>query len=151
MTAPIPMGVISVQGMLTRTYDADGPTFGSLLLTNDGPDMFSCFTLELPWFDDRAGVSCIPEGQYSMIRHSSPAHPNVWQVNNVPGRTEILIHNGNVESDSLGCIIVGRTSDPDGRVLGKPAVLESDAALGDLMQFTEAWPDGWNLTITHGE
>lgn len=141
-----------MQGILTRIYDSsNGPTFGSLVITNDGPNAFACYTLELPWLNDQPDISCIPEGIYPMIRHSSAAHPNVWKVNNVPGRTEILIHNGNVESDSLGCIIVGYKTDPSGQVLGKPAVLESDAALSALMQFTELWPDGWKLNITRGD
>jgi hypothetical protein len=50
---------------------------------------------------------------------------------NVPNRSEILIHTGNSDADSLGCILVGRTI---GSINGKPAVLLSAVAFHVMKQ-----------------
>lgn len=51
--------------------------------------------------------SCIPPGVYICKRHSGPKYKNTWEITEVPGRTAILFHWGNVEDDSLGCILLG--------------------------------------------
>jgi|SRR5271163_3036004 len=101
-----------------------------------------CFTMELPWDDNTPDQSCIPDGTYNCVPHNSPAHPGTWQVENVPGRSEILIHTGNTEKDSLGCIIVGQTT---GTLNGLPAVLLSKAALTEMQQTV---PSSFALTIS---
>ncbi len=84
---------------------------------------------------------CIPAGTYTCQKYSSENHPNVWEVTNVPGRTAILIHNGNTENDSLGCILVG---DEWGEINGLPAVLHSNVTLDAL----RGWlPDTFELQI----
>src|ERR1700735_2942043 len=103
------------QYTLTRiNSDANG-TFGQL---SDSNGKVLCFTCELPWDNNTPDKSCIPLGTYNCINYSSVSHPNVWQITNVAGRSGILIHNGNTENDSLGCIIVG---DVMGEVNGLPA------------------------------
>ena len=52
----------------------------------------------------------------------------------VPGRSGVLIHKGNLVEHSKGCLIIGKRR---GMLAGKPAVLNSGTALGefnDLMQ-----------------
>jgi hypothetical protein len=49
---------------------------------------------------------------------------------NVPGRSEILIHKGNLSSDSKGCIIVGEEF---GTLNGRVAVLSSGKAFDEFM------------------
>lgn len=80
---------------------ADG-TFGVLLA--DGAPF--AVTLERPWRDNRRGESCIPPGAYTCVRVNSPKFGPTWMVKDVPGRSEILFHAGNVFADSHGCILV---------------------------------------------
>jgi len=66
------------------------------------------FSIEKPWRDNRPYESCIPEGEYTLVRVDSPRFgPNMWQVADVPGRTHILVHAANTERDVVGCIGLG--------------------------------------------
>lgn len=83
-----------------------------------------CLTLELPWINNKPEVSCVPAGVYRCLPHNSAAHPGTWELQNVPNRSDILIHTGNFAKDSKGCILVGQ-------IFGatQPAILQSQAAL----------------------
>lgn len=65
------------------------------------------FTLELPWLDNQHDISCIPIGVYDVIPHNSIDHPNTFEISNVPNRTGVLVHVGNVPSNFKGCVGVG--------------------------------------------
>lgn len=75
-------------------------------------------TITLSW-DSWTGESLenttliIPTGTFNLEWHVSPHLNNatVPMLINVPGRTEILIHWGNVESCSEGCILCGIVQD----------------------------------------
>lgn len=68
-------------------------------------------TIERPWLDNARGISCIPEGTYSCRkRYSNHFKRNLYGVFEVPGRGDILIHNGSWPTDSLGCILIGKTT-----------------------------------------
>ena len=85
---------------LQRTYHQNG-TNGFLTLEGD----FLCYTIELPYRDNRRGLSCIPEGNYGLEIRYSPRFKNHLLVENVPGRTLILIHPANNALTELkGCI-----------------------------------------------
>lgn len=68
---------------------------------------FQCFTLELPWLNNRTGESCIPEGEYEISHYNSPKHGDVLLLVNVVGRSMIEIHAGNYTRQIEGCILVG--------------------------------------------
>jgi hypothetical protein len=51
----------------------------------------------------------------------------------VPGHTRILFHKGNVEEDSVGCVIVAGSF---GVVRGRTAVLDARTGFGGLMELT---------------
>ena len=75
--------------------------------------------LELPWRDNERRVSRIPAGNYQAIKHISPKFgPCLW-LQDVSMRSEILIHKGNYNRDTLGCILPGlsfRDIDGDGHL-----------------------------------
>lgn len=104
------------------TEDKNGGTFGVLVL-NGSP---FCLTLEPAWKMNEKNFSCIPEGQYIACRYNSSKYGNVWMLDNVPGRSFIEIHAGNIIKDTNGCILLGMKY---GMLDGWPAVLESKVAL----------------------
>jgi hypothetical protein len=69
---------------------------------------FKCKTLELPWLNNERKISCIPSGEYNVIKRVSAKYGNHFYVTNVEDRSYILIHAGNYHQDTLGCILVGR-------------------------------------------
>ncbi|MEA3426820.1 MAG: DUF5675 family protein [Bacteroidota bacterium] len=64
-----------------------------------------CFTIELPWLQNAPQRSCIPEGQYQLVkRYSQKFHWHLHLID-VPGREWILIHPANNALLELkGCI-----------------------------------------------
>ena len=79
-------------------------TFGVLVVNNEP----LCVTLEESWLDNIPQESCIPAGSYECRRYSGTKYKNVWEVKNVPNRSAILIHWGNTEKNTAGCILVGK-------------------------------------------
>lgn len=90
--------------ILTRYYQ-DECTLGTLRIV--GKKHNPIYTLENPWLENRPFISCIPQGTYKVLPYSSPRFPDVWELQNVIDRSKILIHAGNVEKDTSGCILVG--------------------------------------------
>jgi hypothetical protein len=55
------------------------------------------------------GETCIPYGKYKGIVNVSPAKKRALpRLLDVPAFQGILIHKGNTNADSLGCLLVGR-------------------------------------------
>jgi hypothetical protein len=79
-------------------------TFGVLVVNNEP----MCVTLEESWLDNIPQESCIPAGSYECRKYSGTKYKNVWQVYGVPKRSAILIHWGNTERNTSGCILVGK-------------------------------------------
>jgi hypothetical protein len=66
---------------------------------------FVCFTIELPWNDNKKGLSCIPEGTYTLGIRQSVKFQEHLIVQGVVGRASILIHPANNALKELrGCI-----------------------------------------------
>lgn len=105
------MDVLGVQHIRTQTSDMG--TRGTLYIPRVG---FTCKMLELPWRDNRPNLSCIPAGEYECRFVHSPKYGPIYQIMNVPGRTHVLMHWGNVAGDKLlnyrthsaGCQLLGR-------------------------------------------
>ena len=90
-----------------------------------------CTTLEPQWYNNKKNDSCIPVGVYCCERESSPKYGNVFQVKDVPQRSHILIHAGNILADTDGCILLGNSF---GYLNDKRAVLGSRDALAKFMR-----------------
>lgn len=93
-------------------------TFGVLL---DAQGLPFAVTLELPWLENRANVSCIPDGVYICQRVQSPKFGETFEITNVKDRTDILLHKANTVDDLLGCIGVAESFDLIGAVPGVAA------------------------------
>ena len=103
---------------VVRTQLGKDATNGILLI--DG--VFECYTLE----DQYQAVkvmheTCIPEGIYNLKfrtvggfhtkykKRYGNAHYGMLELQEVPGFTYILIHAGNTDEHTSGCLIVGET------------------------------------------
>ncbi len=85
---------------LIRKYFDEG-TNGKILFQ----DRLITYTIELPWKNNQARVSCIPEGRYELVKRWSLKFGRHLQVMNVSGREYILIHPANEALRELkGCI-----------------------------------------------
>lgn len=124
--------------IINRNTSSEQGTFGTL---TDDNGIFICYTVELPWADNHTQLSCIPDGVYLVEQYQSPKHGQVWQIMDVPNRSNIEIHAANVASELLGCIGVG---DSLGSIEGFPAVLNSQSTLQFLRN---SLPNNFTLTI----
>lgn len=133
---------------LTRNETSDEGTFG--VLETEG---FMCYTGELPWKNNEVGKSCIPLGEYECYPYSSKKYPTAYEVSKVPGRSAILIHQGNLcgdvdkglQSNVRGCILLGKSI---GKLAGQKAVLQSKTALVDFIIHMDNKP--FKLVIKEG-
>ena len=137
--------------LIERTETGDTGTFG-ILKSGSG---FSCYTLELPWHENKTDISCIPTGVYICKYLPSPKHGNCYHVTDVPGRTSVEIHSANwagdvsrgLKSQLLGCIAIGRSIDTvvdqKGLMSSKDAIsaFEADQDKKDF-QLEIIWRDG---------
>lgn len=134
------------RAILTRGPSTDEGTFGVLALEG-GPELRS---VELPWRGNATGISCIPPGVYRCELVNSPRFGRAYEVRDVPGRSNILLHSANFggdkskgwHSDLLGCIApasaVGPLPNPNGRA--QRAGLQSKPALASLMSWAGGLP-----------
>jgi|TARA_R100001530_G_scaffold120016_1_gene87255 hypothetical protein len=89
--------------ILTRFALFHDRTLGKLFYEDE-----EYYTIENPWLNNQPNISCIPEGDYTMIRVDSPKYgANMWEISNVEDRTHILIHVANFAKDVRGCIGFG--------------------------------------------
>jgi hypothetical protein len=80
-----------------------GPTMGRLLMGGS-----TVQTLELPWLDNHANLSCIPEGTYGVVIAYSNRYDRLMpRLLDVPAREGVLVHAGNTSHDTKGCVLVG--------------------------------------------
>lgn len=126
--------------ILKRIALTENGTFGVLL--HKGTPF--AVTLERKWEDNQPNISCIPAGNYECKRVRSPTFGNTFEVTNVPGRSHILFHKGNLQDDSHGCILVGEQY---GDLWGNPGVLASRKGFSEFLEKL-ADVDSFRLTIT---
>lgn len=107
---------------LVRVESLSTVTRGILLVNS----MLFCMTLENPWRDNQHDISCIPEGKYTLIRHSSRRFGETYKFLSVPDRDNIIIHQGNTAEDTRGCVMLGMEV---GTLNGNAAVLQSKVAM----------------------
>ena len=79
-------------------------TFGMLLVNTKS----FCVSLEPPDLLNALNASSIPAQQYMVEMFESPKYGWVYEIKNVPGRTNCLFHAGNVDEHTEGCILIAR-------------------------------------------
>ena len=131
--------------------------------------VYFCRTLELPVRDGKPG-SAIPAGRYVLQmlpspkfvnQSTDPALPQAYRdfvaryasamphIQGIPGRTLIMLHWGNDEQDTNGCVIVGRVANTDW-VGGSQAAFEDlypQLHDGDTVEVVDAPNDAEDVNI----
>lgn len=105
-----------------RFNDNGDSTNGLLFDISNGERKFLCYTLEDEGRQTKVyGETRIPEGKYCIgwrtvggfnakyAERFSDIHVGMLEVMDVPGFTYILIHCGNDDEDTAGCLLVGDT------------------------------------------
>jgi len=93
--------------LIERYPHSKKETIGSGFVLDNDFIKYEFLTLELPWKDNQRRVSCIPIGEYTVVKRWSKKFGNHFHVLDVPNRDYILIHKGNYHTDILGCILPG--------------------------------------------
>ena len=78
---------------------------------------FICYSLERPWLNNKAFVSCVPDGEYELEYHKYHGKLDTFALigetvshfDSGKQRSTILIHPANVVSELEGCIATGTT------------------------------------------
>ncbi|AUC15403.1 hypothetical protein BTO06_09750 [Tenacibaculum sp. SZ-18] len=74
----------------------------------DGFPLFSALSLERGWRDNKKNISCIPEGIYPVVlEHSTRFKKKLWEIKDVPNRSECKFHSANYWHQLNGCIALG--------------------------------------------
>ena len=101
-------------------------TFGILKLNKS----VFCVTLEPPDKLNKMNKSSIPAQQYICRRHKSPSFGVTFQITNVPDRSNVLFHPGNLVENTQGCILLAQHF---GKLKGQRAVLNSGVTFDNFM------------------
>ena len=131
-----------------RVY-LDGVTLGSFYF--DG--VMVCKSMELPWKDNKRGISCIPEGSYITTKEPPiPANDpqgrkkrDYWhfRLHNVPNRSGVLIHKITYVKDLQGCLGTGFSF----KDFNKDGILDMADSTAALEKLVNTLPDKFTLTI----
>jgi hypothetical protein len=122
--------------ILRRRWLDPEQTVGELYFEN----VRFCYVLEPGWADTE--YPNVDPGFYHCVRTTSNKFGETWTLEGLdttrfptPGirRSAILIHPGNVDEETRGCLLPGLRR---GTIAGEPAVLESAKAFGQLEQLT---------------
>ncbi|HEC3364952.1 DUF5675 family protein [Campylobacter jejuni] len=120
---------------INRRYTGKTCVIGKFKVLDDKEKiLFECFSLE----EDKEGLESgkdlrIPEGNYNLKRHSPSRFENTLRSitkkdddtminvynDEVPASRAILIHWGNTDKDTKGCILLGLTKDNNNESVGQ--------------------------------
>ena len=119
---------------LKRLGQGTEGTFGALL----DSDIPFAVTLE-PEVQRLSGA--IPPGIYQCRKTMYHAGQYMtYEVCDVPNRTRILFHKGNIAADTMGCVLIGEEF---GTLNGKPAILASGRGFAEFMNKLEGQGEFW--------
>lgn len=129
--------------ILKRIQMSDKGTLGIMLLD----EIPTFVTLELPWFNNKKNVSCIPAGTYKAIKiFSHKFQKDLYVLQDVQGRDLIELHIGNKIINTEGCILLGMNFNSEYmRSTGDYCITDSKIAFDSFMSI--APKEGFDITI----
>lgn len=129
---------------LVRTVAGPDGAFGMLLLGTAPLALTLERTYEVVTEGQPRQIVKIPAGVYRCERTwFARGHHETFEVTGVVGHSRLLLHRGNTETDSEGCILLGTEI---GVLNGKPALLSSASAFQRFMTTLEG-VDAFTLEI----
>ncbi len=132
-----------IELFLNRKKHSDKQEIGTIDVYKNEQFVFCLASLEQEWNNNEISNSCIPKGAYMISHYSSAKYPNVLILNKTEPRTKILIHSGNYNTHTKGCVLVGLTHS-DINNDGYLDVISSRTALKKLMKICK---DETNISI----
>lgn len=115
---------------LLRVEESSQGTFGVLIICSQ----VFCVTLERPDELNEQNISSIPAQQYQCMRIRSPQFGETFEIVDVPGRSHVLFHAGNVVKHTEGCVILAQYF---GKLGTDRAVLNSGKTFKEFMKIME--------------
>lgn len=95
------------KGSVLRIEEETKQTLGKFYLFKGLKEVFSCYVLELPDRNNQTSISRINAGRYKCVRRWSQKYGWHYILEDVEGRSFILIHFGNYYIDTRGCLLFG--------------------------------------------
>jgi hypothetical protein len=129
--------------VLNRIKESPEQTLGHLTLYDGLETVCDVVMLELPDKNNQRRISRIPAGRYKVVPRTSQKFGKHFHVLGVDGRSLILIHIGNYNTQTVGCLLPGMYF-KDINKDGLTDVAESRKALEGLMISA---PQGFKLII----
>lgn len=132
----------------TRVIDNGIQTLSSVAVIKNHRIVYSCFFIERPWKNNQRNISCIPLGEYDVIKQTAKdsgkfKYPH-FKVLNVKDRTYIKWHVANHYYDLHGCMGPGKYAKHDIDKDGQIDVTDSTRTLKALVRYL---PSRFKLTI----
>ena len=112
---------------LNRLEESSQGTFGVWAICSQ----VFCVTLEPSDKLNERNISSIPAQQYQCIRIRSPQFGETFEIIDIPNRSHVLLHAGNVARHTQGCVILAQYF---GKLQGDRAVRNSGATFRKFME-----------------
>ena len=95
--------------IITRYSQDENQTLGSCVVKDeDNNPLFVSLSLERGWVNNEKRISCVPVGEYFVeLEHSNKFKKYLWEIKNVPNRSECKFHSANYWYQLNGCIALG--------------------------------------------
>jgi len=102
---------------IQRYWSDECQTIGVMtMFDNELNPIFAAISLERGWLDNKPNVSSIPTGNYKCVLEYSPKFgKELWELKEVPNRSECKFHVSNYWSQLEGCIALGDTAENVGQ------------------------------------
>lgn len=94
--------------IIRDTFFGDEASLGTCFVFDGPTKLFKSESLERGWRNNMQNVSCIPIGEYPLVLEWSPRfRKDLWEIKEVPGRSECKFHAANFWHQLNGCIALG--------------------------------------------
>lgn len=143
-TEPIPNLYRTPIIVIDRFMQNEKKTLGRASLWNGVEHIYRFVTLELPWKENQNKISCIPAGRFKAIatKRASNGQYAIW-LQDIIGRSGIMIHTGNYTREIMGCILPGQSHadiDNDG-------IMDVTSSLVTMNELKKHFPIGTELEV----